>query len=179
MLTLTVLGTEFYDEEKNEFIYPEAVEVQLEHSLAVLSKWEQKHEKAFLGPKEKTSEEQLDYVRMMVQPPTDPSIVDRFTRENFDQVGAYINAKMTATWFRDIPGQKASAEVITADLIYYWMSSLSIDLAFENRHLNQLITVIRIHSVKNQPAKKMGKAEMLRQQRELNAQRQKELGTRG
>lgn len=180
MLVITVLGNESYDEEKNEFLYPDSFEVELEHSLAVLSKWEQKHEKPFLGPKEKTPEEQLDYVRMMIQAcGGDPDTIIHFTQENFEQIGAYMNAKHTATWFNDAPGPKKTGEVITADLIYYWMSTFHVDLEFENRHINQLFTIIRIHSMKNQKPKKMGKAEALRQQRELNAQRQQQYGSRG
>lgn len=180
MLTITLLGHEHFDEETNEFRYPDSVEIELEHSLAVLSKWEAKHEKPFLGPKDKTQEELVDYVRMMIQTPdVDPNVVTYFTQENFDQIGAYMNAKMTATWFSDVPGSTKAGETITADLIYYWMSTFSIPLEFEHRHINQLFTVIRIHSLKNQKPKKMGKAEAMRKQRELNAQRQKDLGTRG
>jgi hypothetical protein len=179
VLSITVLGNEYFDEERSEFVYPESEVVELEHSLAVLSRWEAKHEKPFLGKKDKTQEELLDYVRMMIQSDTDPAVISRFTEENFEQIGAYMNSKMTATWFSDIPGQARNGETITAELIYYWMSSFSIPLEFENRHINQLFTVIRIHSLKNQKPKKMSKAEALRKQRELNAQRQKDLGTRG
>lgn len=180
MLVITVLGDESYDEEKNEFLYPDSVEVKLEHSLAVLSKWEQKYEKPFLGPKEKTPEEQLDYVRMMIEAcGGDSNVITTFKQENFEQIGAYMNAKHTATWFTDTPGPKKTGEVITADLIYYWMSTFHVPLEFENRHINQLFTIIRIHSLKNQKPKKMGKADAMRQQRELNAQRQKELNSRG
>ncbi len=180
MLTITVLGGEAFNEETQEFSYPEAVELELEHSLVVLQKWESKHEKPFLGGSEKTPEEVIDYVKMMIQTPgVNLDIVESFTQENFDQISAYMNAKMTATWFSDNPQGKKSSEVITAELIYYWMSSFSIPLEFEHRHINQLFTVLRIHSLKSQKPKKMSKSEALRQQRELNAQRKKELGSRG
>ena len=180
MLTITVLGGESFNEETNEFVYPESVDVDLEHSLAVLSKWEAKHEKPYLGPKEKSQDEILDYVKFMIQTPgMDPDIVYRFSKENFDQISEYMNSKMSATWFNDLPGQKKSSEIITADLIYYWMSAFSIPLEFENRHLNQLFTVIRVHSLKNQKPKKMGRNEAMRQQRELNAARKAKYGSNG
>lgn len=180
MLKITVLGGESYNEETNEFVYPDSVEIELEHSLAVLSDWEARFEKPYLTDREKSQEEVMAYVQMMIQTPgVDPNIIYKFSEENFEQISAYMNAKHTATWFADSPGPKKSGEVITADLVYYWMSSFRIDLDFQHKHINQLFTVIRIHSLKNQKPKKMSKADAMRQQRELNAQRRKDMGTSG
>ena len=66
MLRITIPATEYFNEETNEFISGgDAIEVRLEHSLVSISKWESKWEKAFLGKKEKTDEELLDYIRCM------------------------------------------------------------------------------------------------------------------
>ena len=60
MLKLPVKGLEFYDESKNEFIVLKDCELQLEHSLISLSKWESKWHKPFLKKEPKTAEEIKD-----------------------------------------------------------------------------------------------------------------------
>ena len=57
MLEITIPGLEYYDENNNEFIYYDAENVQLEHSLVSISKWEAKWCKPFLDGKNKTMEE--------------------------------------------------------------------------------------------------------------------------
>jgi len=181
VLVLSVaLGEEQFDDETQKFITPEHYTLLLEHSLISLSKWEAKFEKAFLGPKEKTSEETVWYIRAMcVSPDVPPVAFEILSPENLDEINAYVNAKMTATTFSDKENAKKSRELITAEIIYYWMIALNIPLEWENRHLNQLMTLIRVCNQKNQPAKKMGTGEALARQRELNEQRRKQTGSRG
>lgn len=180
MLTITVLGDEYFDEEKSELVYPHSFELQLEHSLASLSKWEEIYEKPFLDKAEKSNEEIRRYFQLMiVTPGVDPDIVDQFTQANIDEINRYIGAKMTATWFSDVQGSKQSGEKITAELIYYWMNVCQIDLEWENRHLSKLFTLIRVHSAKSGKQKPMSRAEAARKQRELNARRRAESGSRG
>jgi len=181
VLVLSVaLGEEQFDDETQKFITPEHYTLLLEHSLISLSKWEAKFEKAFLGPKEKTSEETMWYIRAMcVSPDVPPVVFEILSPENLDEINAYVNAKMTATTFSDKENAKKSRELITAEIIYYWMIALNIPLEWENRHLNQLMTLIRVCNQKNQPAKKMGTGEALARQRELNEQRRKQTGSRG
>lgn len=180
MLTITIPEAEHFDEEKNEFLYFEAVTLELEHSLAVLSKWEQIYEKPFLSAEKKSSEEVLGYVKCMIQTPNfPPEVLPRLTQENLEAINAYIDAKMTATWFNDQPGARRNSETITAELIYYWMCAFQIPLEFENRHLNHLFTLIRVCNAKNQPEKKMGMQEHAGWQRDLNAERRALMGTAG
>ena len=63
MLKIVIPGREFFDENKNEFVYTKDQEVTLEHSLISISKWESKWHKPFLDEKHmKTDEEFIDYV---------------------------------------------------------------------------------------------------------------------
>ena len=180
MLIITVGGTQSFDDEKQEFVEEGGVELQLEHSLVSLSKWESEFEKPFLGKSEKTPDEVLAYIRCMLlteNPPVD--FLEKLSKENLEAVNAYIEQKMTATWFSDQPGAPASREVITAELIYYWMTVFNIPFECETWHLNRLFTLVRICNIKQAKPKKMSRADIAARNRELNAQRKAQLGTKG
>lgn len=180
MLTIQVaVSKESFNSETMEFVEPETFTLELEHSLVSLSKWESEFEKPFLGPTPKTADESRFYVQAMtVTPNVPPEIYDKLSPENMNMIEKYIERKMTATWFNDSVA-KPSREVITAELIYYWMISLNIPLEWEHRHLNRLLTLIRVCNLKNAPQKKMSRADVARRNRELNAQRQARLNTKG
>lgn len=180
MLTITVLGEESFDEEKEEFVYPEAFELQLEHSLVSLSKWESEFEKPFLDQTERTNEEVLGYIRAMILTPDVPEeALNKLSQENVDEINKYIDAKMTATWFNDVDKNRPSREVITSELIYYWMFTAGIPIECETWHLNRLITLIKVFSAKNEKPRKMTSAEAARHRAKLVEERRKKYGTRG
>lgn len=180
MLSIVVGATEVFDEDRQEFTTQGGVELQLEHSLLSLSKWESKYEKPFLGKTEKTGEEVLDYIRcMMVGQNPRGEILQQLSKENLDAINDYVDRKMTATWFSDQPGAPRSSEVITSELIYYWMTVFHIPFECETWHLNRLFTLIRICNVKQSKPQKMSRAEIAQRNRELNARRKQQLGTSG
>ena len=180
MLVIKVPGIELFDEVLQVFVNAEEFVLELEHSLVSLSKWESKFEKPFLGSEEKTDEEVFAYIEAMILTEEYPSdVLTRLTKENIQQINEYIESKMTATWFNDKQKPKKSNEVITAELIYYWMISFNIPIEFQHWHLNRLFTLIKIFSVKNAPKEKLSKRDLLARNRELNERRKAELGTAG
>lgn len=179
MLTIVVSGVEMFNDATQEFITEGDVVLELEHSLVSLSKWESRHEKPFLGSDDKTIEEVLEYVRFMTLTKVPEETFSRLSEANVEEINNYINAKMTATWFSDQPGTPQSQEIITAELIYYWMIAFQIPFECETWHLNRLFTLIRVCNIKQSKPKKMSRAEIAARNRELNAQRRAQFKTKG
>lgn len=180
MLQITVPALEGWDESKQEFVNYKAQTLQLEHSLIAISKWESKWHKPFLVKEQKTREETLDYIKCMtITQNVDPEVYNRLTQENIDEINAYIDNPMTATTFSDEQNGKPSREIITSELIDYWMIANNIPVEFRKWHLNRLITLIKICSVKNSPPKKQSKKEIMSRNAALNAERRKRLNTKG
>ena len=181
MLKITVPAAEFWDEIHEEFIYKKEQTLQLEHSLVSLSKWESKWNKAFLGKKEKTDEEILDYVRCMtLTQNVDPEVYTRLSAENYHAINAYIEAPMSATRFHEDKQSDRNKDVVTSELIYYWMISYNIPVDIcQKWHLNRLLMLIRICNAENKPPKKRSKRDLYRHYAEVNAANKKKFNSKG
>ncbi len=180
MLQVVIPEQEFFDEKTQEFINTKNEILQLEHSLVSISKWESSWCKPFLGKSDKTNKEILDYVQCMtINQNVSKDIYNNIPDSIFDTITEYINAPMTATWFNDQPNAKSNKEVITSEIIYYWMIAQSIPMECQKWHLNRLLTLIRVCNLKNQPPKKMGKKDMLSNRRALNESRRSQFNTKG
>ena len=180
MLQIKVpIGSERWDDEKEEFIEPESCVLNLEHSLVSLSKWESKWCKPFLSSI-KTDEETLDYIKCMtLGNNVDPDVYNHLTPDNVKDIEQYINAPMTATTFRDDKRAKPNREIVTSDIIYYWMITLQIPPEYRYWHLNRLLALIRVCNIKNTPPKKMSRRETAEYYSKLNAERKKKMNTKG
>ena len=180
MLQIEIPESEFYDERLEEFITTKATVLRLEHSLVSVSKWESKWRKPFLDPRnKKTEEEAVDYVRCMtLNQQVDPKLYLALTPENMEAINKYINEEQTATWFSN-EDKPPNRDIVTSELIYYWMCAAQIPWEAQKWHLSRLLTLIRIASIKNAPEKKMSKSQILSRNRALNAARRKKYHTKG
>lgn len=181
MLQINIpLSPEGWDEEKQEFVEPIYQELRLEHSLISLSKWESKWCKSFLSSKDKTDEELMDYIHCMtLDEDIDPIVYNYLSSDNVNQINKYIEAPMTATYFSEDKGGKSNREIITAELIYYWMIALNIPFECQYWHLNRLLTLVRVCNIKNQPPKKMSRREIMSRNAAMNAARRQQMNSKG
>ena len=159
MLQITIPATDLWDSVNETFIPINEQTLLLEHSLVSLSKWESKWCKSFLSRPDKTQEETLDYIKCMtITQNVKPEVYNAITAKHIQQINDYISAPMTATCFSEKEQKgRLNNEIITAELVYYWMIALNIPFECQKWHLNRLLTLIRVCNIKNQPPKKMSK----------------------
>lgn len=181
MLRITIPAIEMWDERNKEFVYTIERTLELEHSLASLSKWESKWCKPFLSKNTKTDEETFDYIRCMTITEDVPEdVYAHIPPEVLKRIIDYINAPMTATWFNDDKSKRrGSSETVTSELVYYWMTALNIPPEYEHWHLNKLFTFIKVCSIKNAPPKKTSQRDTINQYAAMNAARRKALNSKG
>lgn len=182
MLQLKVVTAEGFDDDAQRFVEIDSVTLELEHSLLSVSKWESKWEVPFLNDTPKTDEQTRDYVHMMTSSgEIPPEVFQHMSAGNFGSINTYINAKMSATTFREVNHPKNN-EIVTSELIYYWMIALGIPFECEKWHLSRLIALIKICNVKNssndKPAGKAPKTSAA-ERRAMNDQRRRETGSNG
>lgn len=180
MLRITVPGRELYDEVTNRFYTLKDTVLTLEHSLVSISKWEAKYNVPFLTDAKMTDEQTLYYIKCMTTTQNvNDNVYKCLTADNIREISDYIHAPMTATTVPKIPGS-SNSEIVTSELIYYWMIEFKIPVEFQKWHLNRLMKLIEVCSFKNNPKKKkMSQAELADRNRKLNAERRKRLNTTG
>lgn len=180
MLEIIVPETELWDEARQEFISIDRTTLKLEHSLVSLSKWESKWQKPFLVKDPKTNEEMFDYIRCMcLNKVADPKIFNALTPDNINTINKYINNPMTATTVNKDKKNGINREIVTSELIYYWMIALNIPFECQKWHLNRLLTLIEVCNVKNAPPKKYSKRELMSRNAALNKARRQKYNSKG
>ena len=178
MISITIPEIDLFDEKTNEFITIKEQKIVMEHSLISLSKWESKWHKPFFSRNDKTNEEVIDYLRCMtITPNVDPLAYYSITQEDLLRINDYIEDPMTATTFSN--NDRKSREIITSEIIYYWMVANRIPFECQKWHINRLLTLINVCSLKNAPPKKMSKSDLRSRNAALNAARRKALNSKG
>ena len=179
MIDIIIPAGEQFDEGTMEFTYYKEQKITLEHSLIAISKWESKFEKPFLSS-EKSSYEVLEYIKCMtLTQNVKPETYTHLSNQNIKDIQAYIEAPMTATTFKKIEKRGGKREIITAEIIYYWMIAFNIPVEFQKWHLNKLLTLIEVCARKNEPEKKMSRRELSAQHKAINAANRARFHTKG
>lgn len=188
MLEIQVKSIEWFDEKEEKFLKSPQVTLQLEHSLISISKWEAKWHKPFIESSGNMNrEETIDYVKCMTISPgkVDDKVYRSLSKDNIDSIIKYIQNPMTATWFAEDKNKpnKRKKDIITSELIYYWMVALNIPFECQKWHLNRLLTLIRVCNAKNEEQnpnrKKPSQRELMSRNAALNAQRRAKLHSKG
>lgn len=175
-----IVGDEGFDDSSQTFVKLDPVVLELEHSLASLSKWESKHVVPFLSHKGFTQSEIWDYIECMVVTPTcDSGVLAKLSSDDVETIQKYIDSPQSATTFGAMPERPGRGEVITAELIYYWMVVFKIPFECESWHLNRLFSLIRICNIKNSKPTKQNTHDAAVERARINAERRERLGTRG
>lgn len=183
MLPLFVSGKRKWDDVKEEFV-PETKDytLQMEHSLLSISKWEAIYHKPFLSTN-KDFEMIKEYAKCMTINNVPDEVYERFDASHIDQITNYIQNDMTATWFSD--NKKAhtngrmNGEIITAEIVYYWMIQMNIPVEFQKWHLNRLLTLIRVISVKSDPKSGKGRKMSAAERKAINLANRAKYHTKG
>lgn len=198
MLHITIPAMDQEWDEINEvFVTIPETHLQLEHSLISISKWESKFHKAFISDKEKTKEELLYYIECMtITQSVDEEVYKYIPEEELKKIQDYIEDDHTAVCFCGLdldgnpkPGTKK--EVITSEVIYYYMVALNIPFECQKWHLGRLMTLIKVCNEKNKEAedRAAGKKkkrltikeqnDLARQYDRINEERKRQLGVTG
>lgn len=185
MLKIELQGGEFWDNDRNIFVTTKPRTLRLEHSLISLTKWEQHYKRRYLSEKNgpKTSEEIAYYFYCMSL----DSNVDLWVFQNLPmgvvkEILDYVHDPMTASEVHDSgptkrrPGRQ---EELSSELIYCYMFELGIPKECEKWHLNNLLMLIRIMSVKNAAPEKMSKDQAIKNYAALNKANRARLHTKG
>lgn len=188
MLELFIPECEYFDEDTQEFGTEKAVTLNMEHSLVSISRWESKYKKPFLSNLNNLHpEEFVDYLKFMTLTKNVPNFVYTRIMSNrilLEQIMNYMNDTMTATTFSKQQEQQArgsggAREIVTSEIIYYWMTQLQIPFTCEKWNINRLLTLIKVCNIKQTPAKKMTQKDVMAQNKALNAARRAKHNSKG
>lgn len=182
MLELEIPRQRFYDESNAKFLWREAVTLQFEHSLLSLSKWESIWEVPFLSRTPKSEIQMLSYLKCMSLAPVSDEVINRLGPKEYERLQKYLGAKHSATWFSDEGSGASSSQIVTSELVYYWMAAYNIPFECESWNLSRLMNLIKIASIKNDtdPKKnRRSRSQMLNERAALNAKRRAETGSTG
>ena len=178
-IKISIPETELYDEENNVFIYVKKQDISLEHSLVSLQKWEQRWKVPFLSPyTNKTAEMMQDYIRCMtITQNVEPDTYRAIPASEYKRIVDYIQDPMTATTIHS--KERKSRDILTAEVIYYWMIEHGIPSEYRKWHLNSLLMLINVCSEERAPKKQRSQRETADYYRKVNAMNRARFNSKG
>lgn len=178
MLKIDIQDNEFFNPTTEEFVVIKPITVKLEHSLISISKWESIWEVPYLPTKGKTegvtgSEQQRSYIECMIIGKV-PNYIPYILFQQYPAIiRNYIEKSHSATTTQRRGSQRPNRDVITSEVIYYWMTKYNIPIQCEKWHLNRLLKLLEVSAIKSTPAKKnrVSRKEAINEIYRLNAER--------
>ena len=179
MLIIKVGEKELFDPETETFFHTKPITIRMEHSLMSISKWESHWEKPFLGTDGVVKgmsgyAEELYYIKSMILGTVPDNIPEILFHGHLLEIRDYISKKNTATVIRRWGPQRGpSRQVVTTELVYYWMIKFGIPMGCEKWHFNRLLMLIDVCNVKETPKKdnQLTTDEALNRMNRLNRER--------
>ena len=181
MLSITIPEREFWDEKNEEFIFIKETTLKLEHSLISISNWEMKWHISYFDVN-KTEEQALDYIKCMTlnRDKVNDNVYLGLTEQNVRDINDYMLNQMTATTIGGIQKETNNKrQVVTSELVYYWMIAFGIPFSCDKWHINRLIMLIRVCAEENKPRKGRKSKDIAADYRAINAARRAALNTKG
>lgn len=171
MLEIEIPSKEGFNAETNEFFTIDSIVLRFEHSLISLSKWEQKYKKFFLGNRNITSEELLDYFRCMYLDGEFPE--EYWSNELVEQLSTYLQYVPSATTIQS-DNDSNSRRIMTSEVIYAYMANAQIPFSCETWNLHRLLLLLGVIGSLNSKPKKLSQKEIMKQNAALNEARLRE-----
>lgn len=177
MHRLYVPEREGLNQKTNEFITTKPCILRLEHSLIAISKWESKWHKPFLSGEKHTTAEMRDYVRCMcLDSNVDENVFKVLNAKEIMEILEYIDDPMTGTTFGKQDDEEQNHEIMSSELLYYYMLANDVPFECEKWHINRLLTLLKICGIKNKAMDtkpKHSKSELLQKYAAIHAAKKK------
>ena len=158
MLIINVKEQEFYDGKKEMFLYMKPITVRMEHSLISIAKWESFWQKPYLAtPSVERGvfghEEELYYIKCMIIGKVPNHIPGILLRDHTEKIKNYISKEHTATKIYRRGSTPPSRQIVTAEVVYYWMIKFAIPFDCQRWHFNRLLMLIDVCNIKEASGK--------------------------
>ncbi|MEG0239488.1 MAG: hypothetical protein RR643_04990 [Anaerorhabdus sp.] len=175
MLEVVTSGLEVFDNYTQRFSWMPEKTFRFEYSLKAISDWEAKWCIPFLGGP-KTVEQSKDMYKFMC---VGEVITDDYLVKDVELlIIEYMEANATATRVQN--DNKPSRTILTSEVIYAYMANAQVPFTCETWNIKRLLILLNVISEQNNPdKKKMSNNEILKQNRDLNAERKKKYNTKG
>ena len=120
--------------------------------FSLCQKWEEENQKAFMATPTKphAGDDRLLRLQCLLTPSVyGPEVIFyQLSPEQLDDLSNYINDKRTASSVPSEGPRRPSPEIVTSELVYYWMTALKINWEAQYWHFNRLMMLIAITNFK-------------------------------
>lgn len=178
MLTLNLGGKEIWDPKKKVFVKTPDQFFNLEDSLYAVSQWESKWRKPWYDPSatNRSSDEFADYIQYMSL--DGPIPLQLLTVDHMNEIKEYLETPHTATTIKNMGGS-SSGGIVTSEVLYAQMAISGVDWEAQYWNIHRLQMTLRVISEMHSEKKKMPRSEILKTNAQLNAERKRQLNTKG